>query len=120
MCVYYIHLSRPASYSITVSISWLNTLFFTFCIYREDEPESLLALIREVFYRENRLLYLIAVRMPYLAKHTHYIEHFDDLAKYCQIFYPREFSIESNANTQSVFIVKRYGLLPAITYRKAL
>ncbi|XP_017959932.1 cilia- and flagella-associated protein 61 [Drosophila navojoa] len=107
-------------YCITASISWLNTLFFTFCIYREDEPESLLALIREVFYRENRLLNLIAVRMPYLAKHTHYIEHFDDLAKYCQIFYPREFSIESNANTQSVFIVNRYGILPTITYRKAL
>ncbi|XP_030555401.1 cilia- and flagella-associated protein 61 isoform X1 [Drosophila novamexicana] len=107
-------------YCITDTISWLNTMFFNFCVYQKEHPEALLALLREVFYIENRVWYLITVRTPVLQEDLYYAESFDDLEKYATVYYPREFSISSNSNTQSLYITKRFRVLPKITYRKAL
>ncbi|EDW02631.1 cilia- and flagella-associated protein 61 [Drosophila grimshawi] len=107
-------------YCITVNLSSLNSLFFNFCLYRCEHPDALLALLQEVFYVESRVLYLITVKTPIVPDNKHYAECFDDLKKYAMVFYPREFSITSNPNTQSVYITDRIRLLPKITYRKAL
>jgi len=99
----------------------MNTLFFNYCIYARDHPNALLDVLREVFYIENRITFVITVRMPELPHYSHYYaESFDDLQKYAKIFYPREFSIPPNSNTQSLYIIHRNNLLPRITYRKAL
>lgn len=95
-------------------------MFFNFCVYQKEHPEALLALLREVFYIENRVWYLITVRTPVLQEDLYYAESFDDLEKYATVYYPREFSISSNSNTQSLYITKRFRVLPKITYRKAL
>ncbi|KAH8370674.1 hypothetical protein KR093_004626 [Drosophila rubida] len=108
-------------YCIEYPISWVNTLFFTYCIYDKDHPNALLQIQREAFFIENRISYLIAVKMPTLRENSgFYAETFTDLEKNAKIFYPREFSIQSNPNTQCLYIVHRYGLLAKINYRKAL
>ncbi|ALC42280.1 CG30275, partial [Drosophila busckii] len=107
-------------YCINIPISWLNTLFFNFCTYKSAHPEVLLALVRELFYIENRIWYLLTVRMPEVKGNFYYAESFDDLEKYANVLYPREFSITSNTNTQSVYVIPRFQLLPKISYRKAL
>jgi len=106
--------------SLTVSISWLNALFFNFCIYKSEYSAVLVEIIKEVLYRENRVWYLIAVRNPYVRQPSHFNETFDDLEKIAEVFYPHEFSTENNSNTQSLYIVHRFDILPRITYRKAL
>ncbi|XP_052841054.1 cilia- and flagella-associated protein 61 isoform X2 [Drosophila gunungcola] len=107
-------------YCLTLSISWLNALFFNFCIYKSEYSMVLVEIIKEVFYRENRVWYLIAVRTPLVRQPSHFMETFDDLEKISQIFYPLEFCTEKNCNTQSLYIVDRFSVLPKITYRKAL
>ncbi|KAH8307392.1 hypothetical protein KR044_011244 [Drosophila immigrans] len=108
-------------YCVNYPISWMNTLFFTYCVYARAHPNALLHIQREVFYIENRINYLIAVKMPTMCETINYYkEEFDDMEKYAKIFYPREFSIQSNPNTQSLYIVHRYSLLARINYRKAL
>ncbi|XP_017077747.1 cilia- and flagella-associated protein 61 isoform X2 [Drosophila eugracilis] len=94
-------------YCLTLSISWLNTLFFSFCIYKADHSEALLEIIKEVLYRENRVWYLIAVKTPAVRQPHHFIETFDDLAKISHVFYPQEYSLENNSVTQSLYIVDR-------------
>ncbi|XP_034480066.1 cilia- and flagella-associated protein 61 [Drosophila innubila] len=107
-------------YCIVDNISWMNTLFFNYCIYASDHPNVLRDVLLEVFYIEIRVTYVIAVKMPVLPHYSSfYAESFDDLEKLAKVYYPREFSISSN-NTQSLYIVHRYNLLPRITYRKAL
>ncbi|KAM8711239.1 hypothetical protein ACLKA7_000387 [Drosophila subpalustris] len=108
-------------YCISDPISWMNTLFFNYCIYASDHPNALREVLRGVFYLEIRITFVITVRMPELSYYSsYYAESFDDLEKLAKIFYPRDFSITSNSNTQSLYIIHRYGLLPRITYRKAL
>uniref|UniRef100_A0A6P4FVA6 Uncharacterized protein LOC108051505 n=1 Tax=Drosophila rhopaloa TaxID=1041015 RepID=A0A6P4FVA6_DRORH len=80
----------------------------------------LVEIIKEVFYRESRVCYLIAVRTPFVRQPSHFIESFDDLEKLSEVFYPKEFSSEKNSNTQALYIVDRAVLLPKMTYRKAL
>lgn len=99
----------------------MNTLFFNYCIYASDHPNVLRDVLLEVFYIEIRISFVIAVRMPELPHYSSfYAESFDDLEKLAKIYYPREFSISSNNNTQSLYFVHRYNLLPRIIYRKAL
>ncbi|XP_034109209.1 cilia- and flagella-associated protein 61 isoform X1 [Drosophila albomicans] len=108
-------------YCINYPISWVNTLFFTYVVYAEAHPNTLLHIQREAFYIENRIMYLIAVKMPELDDiSSYYSENFEDMEKYAKIFYPREFSIQTNSDTQSLYIVHRYSLLSKINYRKAL
>ncbi|XP_050743585.1 cilia- and flagella-associated protein 61 isoform X2 [Drosophila biarmipes] len=107
-------------YCLTVSISWLNALFFNFCIYKSEYSAVLVEIVKEVLYRENRVWYLIAVRTPYVRQPFHFNETFDDLEKIAKVYYPREFSTENNPNTQSLCIVHRFDILRKITYRKAL
>ncbi|XP_044317967.1 uncharacterized protein LOC108043048 isoform X2 [Drosophila rhopaloa] len=107
-------------YCLTLSISWLNALFFNFCIYKNEYSMVLVEIIKEVFYRESRVCYLIAVRTPFVRQPSHFIESFDDLEKLSEVFYPKEFSSEKNSNTQALYIVDRAVLLPKMTYRKAL
>ncbi|KAH8407517.1 hypothetical protein KR222_004808, partial [Zaprionus bogoriensis] len=108
-------------YCLTSDISWINCLFFNFCIYSADHPEAIVEVAREVFYIDNRILYLITVRVPDRTDDsTFYQERFDDLEKFATGYYPREFSLGSNRNTQMIFIIERFGLLPKITYRRAM
>jgi len=44
----------------------------------------------------------------------------DVMQRMDEVFYPHEFSKENNSNTQSLYIVHRFDILPRITYRKAL
>ncbi|KAH8253481.1 hypothetical protein KR032_005678, partial [Drosophila birchii] len=106
-------------YCLTYAISWLNALFCTFCIYKVDYPCVIPAIMKEVFYRENRVWYLITVRTPNVRQPTHLRESFEDLEELAKVFFPREYSLE-NSNTQSLYIVNRFERMPQITYRKAL
>lgn len=76
--------------------------------------------MKEVFYRENRVWYLIAVRTPNVRQPSHYTECFEDLAELAHVYFPREFSMEDKFNTQSLYIVDRFERMPRITFRKAL
>ncbi|EDV37603.1 uncharacterized protein Dana_GF13533 [Drosophila ananassae] len=107
-------------YCLPMPISLLNTLFFNFCIYKSECPEVLAEILQEVFYLENKATYFITVRMPFVKQQAHLQEYFEDLEKLCKVFYPREYSINNNFNTQSLYIVDRGQMLPKITYRKAL
>ncbi|KAH8327104.1 hypothetical protein KR074_002746, partial [Drosophila pseudoananassae] len=107
-------------YCLPIPISWLNTLFFNFCIYKSEFPEVLAQVLQEVFYLENRATYFITVKMPNVKQQEHLKEYYGDLEKLCKIYYPREYSINNNFNTQSLYIVERFDMLPKITYRKAL
>ncbi|XP_017024545.1 cilia- and flagella-associated protein 61 isoform X1 [Drosophila kikkawai] len=107
-------------YCLTFAISWLNALFCNFCIYKHDHPCVIAEIINEVFYMENRVWYLIAVKTPNVRQPKHFMETFDDLEELSKVFYPREYCLENNNNTQSLYIVDRFELLPKITYRKAL
>ncbi|KAH8234415.1 hypothetical protein KR038_009519, partial [Drosophila bunnanda] len=106
-------------YCLTIAITWLNTLFCNFCIYKVDYPGVVSEIMKEVFYRENRVWYIITVRTPDVRQPTHFKEIFDDLEQLSKVYYPQEFSVE-NDNTQSLYVVVRFEHLPRITYRKAL
>nr|XP_044251728.1 cilia- and flagella-associated protein 61 isoform X1 [Drosophila takahashii] len=93
-------------YCLTLSISWLNALFFNFCIYKSEASAVLVEIVKEVLYRENRVWYLIAVRPPYVRQPSHFVESYDDLEKIAQVIYPQEFSTDKNSNTQSLYIVQ--------------
>lgn len=108
------------SFSLSMSISWLNALFFNFCVYKSDQSPVLVEIIKDVLYRESRVWFLITVRCPYVPQPIHFVETFDDLEKISQVFYPLEYSMDKNNNTQSLYIVDRFVILPRITYRKAL
>lgn len=97
----------------------MNCLFFTFCIYEETCPEIIAEVARELFYIENGVRFLIAIKVPAWERNRVYVESYDDLEKYAESYYPFEFDL-SNANTQSLFIIKRLSLLPTLTFRKAL
>ncbi|KAH8284805.1 hypothetical protein KR054_001226, partial [Drosophila jambulina] len=107
-------------YCLTFDISWLNVLFCNFCLYKSECPGVVAEIIKEVFYRENRVWYLIAVRPPTVREPTHFRETYDDLAALSKVFYPRDYCVETNYNTQSLYIVDRYERMPKITYRRAL
>ncbi|KMY95857.1 cilia- and flagella-associated protein 61 isoform X2 [Drosophila simulans] len=107
-------------YCLSMSISWLNALFFNFCIYKSEHSTVLVEIIKDVLYRESRVWFLIAVRSPYMPQPIHFVETFDDLEKISKVFYPLEYSMDKNNNTQSLYIVDRFVLLPRISYRKAL
>ncbi|XP_026836948.1 cilia- and flagella-associated protein 61 isoform X3 [Drosophila erecta] len=96
-----------ARYCLPMSISWLNALFFNFCIYKSNYSTVLVEIIKDVLYRENRVWFLIAVRTPYVSQPKHFVESFEDLEKICQVFYPLEYSMDWNNNTQSLYIVDR-------------
>ncbi|XP_041448084.1 uncharacterized protein LOC111080538 isoform X2 [Drosophila obscura] len=107
-------------YCLTMPLSFLNTMFFNFCVYKIDNADAMESILRDIFYRENRIWYLITVKSPTIPQPTYYAETFEDLEKYADVFYPREFSIENNFNTQALYVIFRFKLLPKITYRKAL
>ncbi|XP_001360498.2 cilia- and flagella-associated protein 61 isoform X1 [Drosophila pseudoobscura] len=107
-------------YCLTMPLSFLNTMFFNFCVYKSENDDAIASILRELFYRENRVWFLITVKNPSIAQPTYYVETFDDLEKYADVYYPREFSVENNFNTQELYIVYRFKLMRKITYRKAL
>ncbi|XP_023037946.1 cilia- and flagella-associated protein 61 [Drosophila willistoni] len=109
-------------YCLDIPISWLNTLFLNFCIYRSEYADCLTILLREAFFCEPRIVYLISVKNPDVQQHAYYVESFDDLAKYAIIYYPRDFDINNNVNTQCLYIIYRFSrlMMNRITYRKAL
>ncbi|EDW56825.1 GM15944 [Drosophila sechellia] len=94
-------------YCLSMSISWLNALFFNFCIYKSEHSTVLVEIIKDVLYRESRVWFLIAVRSPYMPQPIHFVETFDDLEKISKVFYPLEYSMDKNNNTQSLYIVDR-------------
>lgn len=97
----------------------MNCLFFTFCIYKETCPDIIAEVARALFYIENGVRFLIAIKVPIWDKNKLYAESYDDLEKYVESIYPLEFEL-SNVNVQSLFIIKRLSLLPTITFRKAV
>ncbi|KAH8389744.1 hypothetical protein KR200_000871 [Drosophila serrata] len=109
-----------ARYCLTFAISWLNALFCNFCIYKVEYPCVISEIMRQVFYRENRVWYIITVRTPNVRQPSHFNESFEDLEELSKVFYPQEFCAEKNDNTQSLYIVIRFEQMPWMTYRKAL
>ncbi|XP_030387028.1 cilia- and flagella-associated protein 61 [Scaptodrosophila lebanonensis] len=107
-------------YCLTFTVNTLNTLFLNFGAYKSDHPLTIRAILKEVFYTENKVLYLMTVKMPKTPQHKYYYESFSDLKPYARVLYPREFDLENNPVTQSLYVVYRYDILPKINYRKAL
>ncbi|KAH8402349.1 hypothetical protein KR009_011514 [Drosophila setifemur] len=107
-------------YCLSMSITWLNALFFNFCIYKSENTAVIPEIVEELFYRESRVWFLITIRTPNVQQPSHFAETFTELEHISKIFYPREYSSETNPNTQSLYIVHRTELLPKITFRKAL
>ncbi|SPP72843.1 cilia- and flagella-associated protein 61 [Drosophila guanche] len=107
-------------YCLSMPLSLLNTMFFNFCVYKSENGDAVASILRDILYRENRVWYIITVKSPKIPQPTHYAETFTDLEQYADIYYPREFSIENNFNTQALYVVYRLKLLPKITYRRAL
>lgn len=98
----------------------MNCLFFNFCIYSSSHPDAIAKLARSVFYRENAVRFLIAIKVSDRDDSSYYRETYVDLEKYAQVYYPHEFNAGTNSNTQALLIIKRNLLMTKITFRKAL
>ncbi|KAH8308894.1 hypothetical protein KR059_002754 [Drosophila kikkawai] len=96
-------------------ISLVNTIFFNFFIYKENQPLITKMIIMEIFYNEHRVNYMIVVKPPGLSSVAY--EAVEALGK---CYYPESSTVTEMASAPSIIVIQRRDVMPVLTFRKAL
>ncbi|KAI8127370.1 Cilia- and flagella-associated protein 61 [Lucilia cuprina] len=103
-------------------LSASNTYFLNTFVYNQHyNPEMLKKLLSEIFYRDNKLRYILIAECPDYTRYSgkpH--ENYYCLERYSMVYYPKCFSAISSKNTQKLHVITRDSVLPPMRYRRAL
>ncbi|XP_062128764.1 cilia- and flagella-associated protein 61 [Drosophila sulfurigaster albostrigata] len=102
-------------FCVDLPITLMNTIFLNFCVYHKEHDEILKLLLMEVFYREHKVNFLIIFRPPNFKP-----QEYEELNKYGRIYFPTDFDMYTRKNLPTIIVIKRLGLMPIISFRKAL
>ena len=108
-------------FSVPYPLTLCNVLFLNHLSYTDEHNERVFkATLAEIFLRENRLRYIIAIEMPKIeTKGVTPSVDYSLLRKYSTVFYPRIFSTKCS-NTQKIHVLHRDDYLKKMHYRKAV
>ncbi|XP_073848569.1 cilia- and flagella-associated protein 61-like [Musca autumnalis] len=109
-------------YCPQLPLSQGNTFFFNNFIYHKDyNPQLVQMVLCEIFQRENKIRYIIAVQCPeYGFKYEKDYPNYYCLEQFSSIYYPKSFSAISCPNTQQIYVIRRDEVIPKMRYRRAL
>ncbi|KAM7343044.1 cilia- and flagella-associated protein 61-like [Cochliomyia hominivorax] len=109
-------------YCCNLPLSTTNTCFLNTFVYNSDfNPKMIKELLCEIFYRENKLRYILIAECPDYSRYQGMPEpNYYCLEEFSVVFYPKCFSVNSCPNTQKLHVIMRDDMLPRMRYRKAL
>ncbi|XP_065369067.1 cilia- and flagella-associated protein 61-like [Calliphora vicina] len=109
-------------YCYNLPLNPTNTCFLNKFVFNNSyNPEMIKQLLCEIFYRENKLRYIVVAECPDYRRYPEKDnQNYSCLEAFSMIFYPKCFSVISCANTQKIHVIMRDSVLPQMRYRKAL
>ncbi|XP_011293922.1 cilia- and flagella-associated protein 61-like isoform X1 [Musca domestica] len=109
-------------YCSPLPLSQGNTFFFnTFIYHRDYNPQLLQHVLCEIFQRENKIRYIIAVQCPeYGVKYPKDRPDYYCLEQFSTVYYPKCFSAITCPNTEQIHVIRRDDVIPKMRYRRAL